>query len=142
MRPRERAARANLSTQRPASPSCRASIRSRLHRVDLRGVELDGRTHRARDGGGLPELALGAGRPRLVHRLQQGLEVLLELRVVEVALPERDVNNALLVSAELELASLELADSLACIPSDHGAGLRGGHQALRPEHLAELRQLG
>ena len=52
-------------------------------------------------------------------------------------LPTGDVDDPALVDAELDLAGLDLLDRLGDVDGD-GAGLRVGHEAARPEHLAEL----
>src|SRR5688572_24604898 len=104
--------------------------------IDVRGVDRDTRTHRGGHGDRLEVLALRRRRLRLDDAVDEGVSVVDEVLRRERHLPDRRVNNAGLVDAELHLAGLDLLDRLRDVRS-HRAGLRVRHEAARAEHLAE-----
>ena len=68
--------------------------------------------------GGVPQLALAASRSVLLNGGCDREQVGLERTVLEIALAEGYVHNALLVRAELKLPRLELGDRLARVGRD------------------------
>src|SRR5215203_6047299 len=101
-----------------------------------RGVDLDARGHRAREGDPLDVAALRRGRLRPDDLLDERRVVLDELALAEALLADRDVHVRASVGPVLELAGLGVADGLADVHR-HGAGLRVRHQATWAEHPAE-----
>ena len=102
----------------------------------LRDVDPDARAHRAGDRQALEVLALGARRPRPVHRVDEGGEVPDERVGLEARLADRDVDDRALVDLELDAAALDLLDRPLEVERDR-AGLRVRHQAAPAEDLAE-----
>src|SRR5215475_2746581 len=106
----------------------------------LVGVDGDARPH----GGGERDLlqvtALGRGRLEPDHLVERG-GVVLEQRVLgERGLADHEVQVAVPVGAELDLAALDLGYRPAHVRR-HGPGLRIRHQAARAEHPAEAADL-
>mmetsp|Transcript_6947 Transcript_6947/g.28278 ORF Transcript_6947/g.28278 Transcript_6947/m.28278 type:complete len:340 (-) Transcript_6947:50-1069(-) len=107
------------------------------HRV----VHLDGGAHAGRDVHALPVDALGTRGAVGVDGVDNRLEVGHEVGVLEVGLAEGNVNDALLVGAELNLATLELTHGGGDVGGD-GASLGVGHETLGTESATELGSLG
>ena len=64
----------------------------------------------------------------------------MQLLFAERGLADDEVHVGVLVDAELDLAALDVGDSLRHI-GGHGAGLGVGHEATGAEHLAETADL-
>src|SRR4051812_7935829 len=104
------------------------------------GVERNAGAHRGADGG-LPDVAtLGGGRLQTEDLLQRRAVVLHQLGVVERRLADDEVQVRVLVDAELDLAALDVVDSLGDIGGD-GAGLGVRHETTGTEHAAEAADL-
>eukprot|EP01137_Pigoraptor_chileana_P018573 Opistho-2@78299 len=110
----------------PISLACRDSLR----------VHADTQTHRRRHSHLAQVHALAGRRLGLDQSVDQRSEVALQLVVVERATADRAVDDAGLVDAELDLASLGVLDSGGDVRR-HGANLGVGHQATRAEDLTE-----
>mmetsp|Transcript_24106 Transcript_24106/g.70997 ORF Transcript_24106/g.70997 Transcript_24106/m.70997 type:complete len:316 (+) Transcript_24106:269-1216(+) len=104
-------------------------------------VHLEAGSHGAAHVHAQEVLALGARGFVLLHRLLHCLEVGQQVRILEGALPEGYVHDALLVAAELELARLEVRHGGGHV-GRHSARLGGRHEPLGPEHAPELGDLG
>jgi hypothetical protein len=89
-----------------------------------------GQRHRAQ------VLPLGRGGLGPHDGLEESQGVRDQVRLRERLLPHRHVHVARLVHAELDLARLGLAHRPRHVEG-HGAQLRVGHEAARPQHLAE-----
>src|SRR5690606_11046586 len=103
-------------------------------------VDRDAGAHRGGDGGLLDVPALGGGRLQTEDLVQRGAVVLHQLGVVEGRLADDEVQVRVLVDAELDLAALDVVDSLGDVRG-HGAGLGVRHETTGTEHAAEAADL-
>src|SRR5450759_1034191 len=88
----------------------------------------------------LDETALGSGRLQTQDLVQRRTIVLHQLGLVEGGLADDEVEVGMLVGAELDLAALDLGDSLGHVHR-HGTGLGVGHEAARTQHLTQTADL-
>src|SRR6266542_2553500 len=102
----------------------------------LRGVDLDPRPHRCRDGDALDVAALGRGRLGPDDLVEHDLVVLGERLGREGGLAEHQVDVAPAVGAVLELSGLDVGDRLAHVGGDR-AGARVRHQPAGAEDAAQ-----
>src|ERR1700712_1038788 len=106
-------------------------------RVD---VDRDARAEGRRNGA-LGDVAALRGARLLANDLvERSADVLAQLVGREADLAGDEVHVGVLVDAELDLAALDLRDSLRHVGGD-GAGLRVGHEATRAEYLSETADL-
>ena len=103
---------------------------------DGRRIDLHARPHRRGDGDALDVVPLGARGLRLGDRIGEGADVLGELVGIEGCLADAPMHDAGLLDAELDRAALRGAHRARDVRR-HRADARIGHQAARPEHLAE-----
>src|SRR5450755_3698524 len=99
-------------------------------------VDGDAGTHGRGDRGLLDVTALGGGRLEPDHLVQRGRVVLQQRAGGERGLADHEVQVALPVGAELDLAALDLRHRSGHVGRDR-AGLRVGHQATRAEDTPE-----
>src|SRR2546421_4663057 len=98
------------------------------------------RPHRRREVDGAQVLALGGARLGTHHRIHQGNEIVLQLRLAVGGLADVGVDDAGLVDPVFDAATLDVLDRAANIEGD-AAGARVRHQATRPKNLAEAADL-
>eukprot|EP00042_Codosiga_hollandica_P026760 m.128533 g.128533 ORF g.128533 m.128533 type:complete len:312 (-) comp52295_c0_seq7:6802-7737(-) len=122
------------SVPRPRRPSL-CSGRVGLG-VDRRDFDAGADAHRRRDGDLAQVDALARRRLGLVQSLDQRAQVAFQLVGVERATAEGAVDDAGLVDAELDLASLGVLDGGGDVRG-HGANLGVRHQAARAQDLTQ-----
>src|SRR6266705_1451817 len=98
------------------------------------------RPHRRREVDGAEVLALGGARFGAHHRIHQGDEIILQLRLAVGGLADVGVDDAGLVDPVLDAATLDVLDRAADIEGD-AARARIRHQATRPQDLAQAADL-
>src|SRR5256712_4201427 len=98
------------------------------------------RPHRRREVYRAQVLALGGARLGAHHRIHQGDEIVLQLRFAVRGLADVGVDDAGLVDAVLDAATLDVLDRAANIEGDT-ARARVRHQATRPQDLAQAADL-
>src|SRR5690606_27240598 len=107
-----------------------------------RGIRVDRDTgaHRGGQGDLLDVAPLRSGRLEPQHLVDGGQVVLQQLLLVEGDLADDEVEVAVAVDAELDLAALDVGDRLGHVHGDR-AGLRVGHEAARTEDAAQATDL-
>src|SRR5690606_24624836 len=103
----------------------------------VRGVQAGTRSHRRRDRDVLQVDAFGSCGLRAVQRVDQSLQVLVQLLGIERHLADRSVNLSGFVQTVFDLTGFDLLDRLGYIER-YRAGLRIRHQAFAPEDTAQL----
>ena len=86
-------------------------------------------------------MALHGGRLHVLDLLDECRDVFDQLVLVEAHLADAGVDVAPLVSAVFDLAGLEILDRGGDVARNHGAGFGRGHEAARPQYLAEAADL-
>ena len=102
----------------------------------LLGVDLDAGAHGGGRHAGTDVLALCRSGFGLDDGTDEGCIVLIQLVGTEADLADGAVDDVRLVQTILNLTGFRLSDGLLDV-GGNGAGLRGGHQALRSEELTE-----
>src|SRR5712691_103649 len=128
---------ASLAFQLSLSELCGRATRESKRRAE---VELHARPLRTGEVRRPDVLALHAGRPCAVDRLDHGREILDQRLLAERRLADDGVDDGGLVHAEFHAATLCVAHGLRDIER-HGPRLGVRHQTARTQHAAELADL-